>query len=70
MQTAHYENQTVRQVVENIPEAGHVLHDHHIEIATGYKLPLYQAAQNVSASTDELLAVMEHRIRRAARSRK
>ncbi len=70
MQTTNYAQNTVKEVVEHIPEATDVLRQHHIEATPTQSVPLYHAAQYVSASTDEMLAVMEYRMRHAARNRK
>lgn len=67
MYTHHYEQATVEEIIEHIPESSNVLRSRDLGIST-CRVPLEQAAQAVSASTDEMLAVMEYRIRRAAQS--
>jgi iron-sulfur cluster repair protein YtfE (RIC family) len=66
MHTPYYGQNTVDEVIEHIPEAGHVLRAYDVGAATSHNLRLDQAAQAVTVSTDEMLAVMEYRARRAA----
>ncbi|NJN68159.1 MAG: hypothetical protein HC884_16320 [Chloroflexaceae bacterium] len=69
MHTQHHEQATVEEIVEHIPASSEVLRSHDVDISTR-RVPLEHAAQAVSASTDEMLAVMEYRIRRAAQNGK
>jgi iron-sulfur cluster repair protein YtfE (RIC family) len=67
MHTIHCDQHTVDEVVHEIPEAGHVLREHAIDVADhNHHLSLEQAAQATSNWTDEVLAIMEYRARRAA----
>jgi hypothetical protein len=68
MQALNYEQQTLDEVVQTIPVAGSVLRSNDVvSTARNNWLSLSQAAQLVSTTTDELLAVMEYRTRRAAK---
>lgn len=61
------EQNTVNQVMETIPQSKEVFRGYHIEVASGRPLRLDDAAQAVSVPTEEMLAVMEYRVRQAAR---
>jgi len=66
-----YETNTVNEIIRDIPEAGRVLRTNDVVAAsTSNHISLAQAAESVSTTTDEMLAVMEYRVRRAARPRK
>jgi iron-sulfur cluster repair protein YtfE (RIC family) len=64
---ANFDQNTVSQVMENIPQSNQVFRTYHIEVATGRNLRLNDVAQSVSVPTEEMLAVMEYRVRQAAR---
>jgi len=68
MRTNNYDygQNTVNDMNEHITEASHVFRSHDIETARSNHMSLNQAAQSVSVPADELLAVMEYRMRRAA----
>lgn len=68
MKAVHYEENTVNEIVRHIPGAGLLLQEHDVITTTAIKMPLSEAAQTVSATPDELLAVLEYRVRRAARN--
>jgi hypothetical protein len=59
-----YEQWTVSKMANTIPGAGKALHDHDIDITN--KLNFANAAAAVSAPTDQVLAIMEHRLRATA----
>ncbi len=56
---------TVNEVVANIPEAKEALAERNISATNRFSLA--NAAEAASVSTDELQAVLEFRMRRAAR---
>lgn len=64
MQTRNYEEQTVTEVTERVPEARRVIRSYHL--STTNRVPLDIAAAEASVTSDELLAVMEYRARLAA----
>lgn len=64
MRNGNYEQQTVDQVRERVPGAARTLRAYGIDPTN--RLTLAQAAAAVSATPDEILAVMEDRARRAA----
>lgn len=68
MKNVNYAQNTVNQVLNSIPEAGYVLRTHDVVTTNTNRLSLQEAAHSVSTSSDELLAAMEYRIRRAARA--
>lgn len=59
-----FEQKKVNEYIEDVNEAGRVLHQHHINPS---RMSLTNAAAAAGASTDEVRAVMESRLRRAAR---
>lgn len=67
MHTAHCEEHTVNEILNEIPEAGHVLRDYHFIDTKNHRLSIAEAAHTVSTTPDEMLAVMEYRLRRAAK---
>jgi iron-sulfur cluster repair protein YtfE (RIC family) len=58
------EDWTVEEVVQNIPGASDVLRAHNIDAKTPFSLA--NAANAAATTSDELLAVMNHRMRRIA----
>ncbi len=66
MQTIKYDQNTVNTMVREIPLAAEVLQHYGVGLNQKHSMPLSHAAQTVSASTDEMLAVMEYRVRRRA----
>jgi iron-sulfur cluster repair protein YtfE (RIC family) len=58
------EDWTVNEVSQNIPGASDVLRANNIDANTPFSLA--NAAKAVATTSDELLAVMNHRMRRAA----
>jgi hypothetical protein len=64
MRTSIYEQWTVSKLANTIPGSGKALHDHDIDITN--KLNFANSAAVVSASTDQVLAIMEHRLRSTA----
>lgn len=58
-----FEQWKVNELAENVPGAGEVLSDNQISRSD---LTFGNAASMASASTDEMLAVMEYRLRYAA----
>lgn len=67
MCTLNYEQNTITEVMSRIPEAGYVFRANEVGVGKGRRLQLTHAAQAVSTTTDEMLAVMEYRVRRNAR---
>ncbi len=66
-----YGSNTINEVIRDIPEAGRVLRTNDVVAArTSNHISLSQAAESVSTTTDEMLAVMEYRVRRTARNSK
>jgi iron-sulfur cluster repair protein YtfE (RIC family) len=65
MQHKNYDEQTVKEVAERVPEARHVLRSYHISASNA--MPLDIAAAEASVTPDELLAVVEYTARRRAR---
>lgn len=65
MRIHNYEQQTVNQVVEQIPTATTALRERGVSASDRYSLGNLAAA--TSTSTDELMAVLDYRTRRAAR---
>ncbi|MFQ3632892.1 hypothetical protein [Roseiflexus sp.] len=65
MQHKNYEEQTVKEVAERVPEARRVLRAYHISASNA--MPLDIAAAEASVTPDELLAVVEYKARRRAR---
>jgi len=63
---SNYEQNTLNQIVEHIPEAGRVLSSYDVVSTSNDRLSMSEAARSVSTTTDEMLAVMEYRVRRAA----
>jgi len=61
----HYEQNTVEEVIVHVPEAESVLRTHAIDPST--RMSLQNAAAATSNTPDELLAIMEYKIRRAGR---
>lgn len=68
--TENFGQNSVDHVVEEIPEASHVLRSYNVDVTASHGLPVSEVAKTVSASTDDMLAVMEYRLRRAARQMK
>lgn len=64
MRTHIYEQWSVGKLATAIAGAGKVLRDHDIDMTD--KLTFANAAAVVSASTEQLLAIMEHRLRTTA----
>jgi iron-sulfur cluster repair protein YtfE (RIC family) len=58
------EDWTVNEVVQNIPGASDVLRANNIDANTPFSLA--NAARAAATTSDELLAVMHHRMRRLA----
>jgi iron-sulfur cluster repair protein YtfE (RIC family) len=58
------EDWTVNEVAQNIPGAGDVLRTNNIDANSPFSLA--NAAKAAATTSDELLAVMNHRMRRAA----
>jgi hypothetical protein len=67
MHAPDYTHTTVGEIVGENIEISHALRSHHVDVAVSRKLTMAEVAQAVSTPTDELLAVMEYRLRRAAR---
>lgn len=67
MHTPDYGKTTVEEMVEHNVEASHVLRSYHIDVTASRHLSLDQVAQSVTTPTDEMLAVMESRVRRTAK---
>ncbi len=65
MQHKNYEEQTVKEVAERVPEARRVLRAYHISASN--TMPIDIAAAEASVTPDELLAVVEYKARRRAR---
>lgn len=65
MQYKNYEEQTVKEVAERVPEARRVLRSYHI--SAWNTMPVDIAAAEASVTPDELLAVVEYKARRRAR---
>jgi hypothetical protein len=65
MRTHYYEQWTVGEFLDKVPEADNAFRLHNID-ATAH-MTFGNAAAAVSAPVDEVLAVMAHRLRRAAR---
>jgi iron-sulfur cluster repair protein YtfE (RIC family) len=66
MHNPNYGENTVNEFVEHVPTASEVFRSYDVGIPTDYEVPLAEAAQSVSATPEEMLAVMEYRARRAA----
>ncbi len=66
MHTPDYGRQTIQKIVGNNEEASHVLRHYHVDVTASRNLPMYEVAHTVTAPTDEMLAVMEYRVRHAA----
>ncbi|PMP85752.1 MAG: hypothetical protein C0183_04660, partial [Roseiflexus castenholzii] len=64
MQHKNYDEQTVNEVAERVPEARRVLRSYHISASNA--MPLDIAAAEASVTPDELLAVVEYKARRRA----
>jgi len=64
MCTLNYRENTVTDVIDKIPEASYVLRSYDVGVGKSNRLLLSEAAQAVSSTTDEMLAVMEYRLRR------
>jgi hypothetical protein len=47
-------------------EASHALRSYHVDVTASHNLPMYEVANTVTVPTDEMLAVMEYRMRHAA----
>ncbi len=67
MQNPNIEHWTVNEVAAHIDGAKDVLYNHNVSATN--RLTLANAAAAASVTTDELLAKMNHRMRRAARTR-
>jgi hypothetical protein len=65
MRTHILEQYTVDTFLDKVPEAANAFRRHNIDPTT--RMSFANAAAAVSAPTDEVLAVMEARLRRAAR---
>ncbi len=65
MRNYGYEGKTVDQVTTRVPGAGQVFRKYGIDSTN--RLTLAQAATATSTPVDEVLAVMEFKVRRAAR---
>jgi hypothetical protein len=70
MMNPNYQMNTINQIVAHIPEAAHVLCANDLVGTSNARLSMSEAAHAVSATPDEMLAVMEYRIRHAARQAK
>jgi hypothetical protein len=72
MKTNNYDygQNTINEFNGQVREAGNVFRHFDIETASTNHLSLNQAASSVSAHPDEVLAVMEYRIRHAAQHEK
>jgi len=68
MRIHNYTQHSVEQVAEELPEAHRFLHANAIDPTERYSLA--NAAQATSVATDELMAVIEYRVRRAAQQLK
>lgn len=66
MRTHYLEQWKVSEFLDRVPEAGKAFRLHNID-ATAH-MTFSNAAAAVSAPVDEVLAVMAHRLRRAART--
>ncbi len=64
MSGIQHENKTVNETAARTPIAGEVLHHYHIDPSS---LPLSQAAALTSSTPDEVLALIEAKMRREAR---
>jgi iron-sulfur cluster repair protein YtfE (RIC family) len=64
MRINNYEHQEIGQVLEQMPEAAQAFYEHNIS-ASRYSLANAAAATGVN--TDEMMAVLDYRTRRAAR---
>ncbi len=67
MHAPDYTHTTVGEIVGDNIELSHALRSHHVDVTASRKLTLAEVAQTVTTPSDELLAVMEYRLRRAAR---
>ena len=67
MRNGNLEQQTVDQVVSRVSGTSDILRSYGIDPSS--RMPLAQAAAAVSVSPDELLAVLEYRMRRMAQVR-
>jgi hypothetical protein len=65
MRNGHLENMSVEQVVQRFPETSTTLREYGIDRSA--RMRLRDAAAAASANTDEVLAIVEARMRRAAR---
>jgi iron-sulfur cluster repair protein YtfE (RIC family) len=63
MRINNYEHQAMGQVLEQMPEAAQTFYEHNIS-ASRYSLANAAAATGVN--TDQMMAVLDHRTRRAA----
>lgn len=68
MYSQNYEQNTVHDIVEHVPEASHVLRSYHVDVTASQDMTMEEVARTVTAQTDEMLAVMEYRARRAAQA--
>jgi hypothetical protein len=70
MMHPNYQMNTVDQIIQNIPEATHILCANELVGTSKSHLSMREAARAVSSTPDEMLAAMEYRIRHAARHAK
>lgn len=72
MKTNNYDygQNTINEMNDHVSEASHVLRANSVETKPGTHLSLNEAANSVSVPTDEMLAVMEYRLRHAAQHNK
>ncbi len=68
MRIFNYTRKTVNEVLEQMPEAKQAFYERNISASS--RLSLANAADATSVSTDEVMAVLDHRTRRAAARRR
>jgi hypothetical protein len=66
MHTPDYGRNTVEEMTGHQAEASHALRSYHVDVTASHNLPMYEVANTVTVPTDEMLAVMEYRMRHAA----
>lgn len=66
MHAPDYGKNTVEKIVEHQQEASHALRHFNVDVTASHNLTIDEVAQAVTTPTDEMLAVMEYRMRHAA----
>jgi iron-sulfur cluster repair protein YtfE (RIC family) len=68
MHTKDQGQTTVHELIEHMPEASHVLRSYNVDVTASQELTLAEVARSVSTSLDDIMAVVEYRMRQAAKN--